>query len=94
MFGEQAQKFGRDWVKASHIGDPMGHNVEPGTGYMCLYRRILFSVIILYFTMLELLWLTVDNSGEKAGTFVEGAENLKLFFAKSSADVALAVETN
>ena len=36
----------------------------------------------------------MDNSGEKAGTFVEGAENLKLFFAKSSADVALAVETN
>ena len=44
--------------------------------------------------MLELLWLIVDNSCEKAGTFVEGAENLKLFFAKSPVDVALAVETN
>ena len=78
--GDQVRKFGRD--------------VEPGTGYMCLYRRILFSVIILYFTMLELLWLIVDNSCEKAGTFVEGAENLKLFFAKSPVDVVLAVETN
>ena len=92
--GDQARKFGRDWVKAGSIGDPMGRNVEPSTGYMCLYRRILFSVIILYFTMLELLWLIVDNSCEKAGTFVEGAENLKLFFAKSPVDVALAVETN
>ena len=92
--GDQARKFGRDWVKAGHIGDPMGRNIKPGTGYMCLYRRILFSVIILYFTMLELLWLIEDNSCEKAGTFVEGAENLKLFFAKSPVDVALAVETN
>ena len=44
--------------------------------------------------MLELLWLIVDNSCEKAGTFVEGEENLKLFFAKSPVDVALAVGTN
>lgn len=36
----------------------------------------------------------MDNSCEKAGTFVEGAENLKLFFAKSPVDVALAVEAN
>ena len=92
--GDQARKFGCDWVKADRIGNPTGRNVEPGTGYMCLYRRILFSVIILYFTMLELLWLIVDNSCEKAGTFVEGAENLKLFFAKSPVDVALAVEAN
>ena len=92
--GDQARKFGHDWVKAGRIGDPMGRNVELSTGYMCLYRRILFSVIILYFTMLELLWLIVDNSCEKAGTFVEGAENLKLFFAKSPVDVALAGETN
>ena len=92
--GDQVRKFGRDWVKAGRIGDPMGRNVEPSTGYMCLYRRMLFSVIMLYFTMLELLWLIVDNSCEKAGTFVEGAENLKLFFAKSPVDVALAVGTN
>ena len=36
----------------------------------------------------------MDNSCEKAGTFVEGAENLKLFFAKSPVDVVLAVESN
>ena len=27
--GDQAWKFGRHWVKAGRIGDPMGRNVEP-----------------------------------------------------------------
>ena len=27
--GDQAWKFGRHWVKAGCIGDPMGRNVEP-----------------------------------------------------------------
>ena len=27
--GDQAWKFGRHWVKAGHIGDPRGRNVEP-----------------------------------------------------------------
>ena len=27
--GEQAWKFGRHWVKAGRIGDPMGRNIEP-----------------------------------------------------------------
>ena len=29
LFGDQAWKFGRHWVKAGLIGDPTGHNVEP-----------------------------------------------------------------
>ena len=27
--GDQAWKFGRHWVKAGRIGDPMGRNIEP-----------------------------------------------------------------